>query len=74
VTEAVGLLAAWAPKLRPALRAAKAAGYAFAALDGTLIPVDRVAADRVPCQNPACCPDLLVYARRSCLFASSTSS
>ncbi len=30
--------------------------------------------DPVPCQNPACCPDLLVYARRSCSFASSTSS
>jgi hypothetical protein len=46
VTEAVGLLAARAPKLRPALRAAGMAGYAFVVLDGTLIPVDRVAADR----------------------------
>jgi hypothetical protein len=46
VTEAVGLLAARAPKLRPALRAAGMAGCAFVVLDGTLIPVDRVAADR----------------------------
>jgi len=46
VTETVGLLAARAPRLRPALRAAAAAGYAFVVLDGTLIPVDRVAADR----------------------------
>ena len=29
---------------------------------------------RVPCQNLACCPDLLVYARRSCSSASSTCS
>jgi putative transposase len=29
---------------------------------------------RVPCQNPACSPDLLVYARRSCSSASSISS
>jgi len=28
----------------------------------------------VPCQNPACCPDLLVYARRSCSSVSSTCS
>jgi len=28
----------------------------------------------VPWQNPACCPDLVLYARRSCSFASSTSS
>jgi len=46
VTEAVGLLAARAPKLRPALRAAGTAGHAFVVLDGTLIPIDRVAADR----------------------------
>ena len=26
----------------------------------------------VPCQNPACRPDLLVYTQRSCLSASST--
>jgi Helix-turn-helix of DDE superfamily endonuclease len=46
VNETVGLLAVRAPKLRAAVRAAKKAGWAFVVLDGTLIPVDRVAADR----------------------------
>jgi hypothetical protein len=46
VNETVELLAARAPKLRQAVRAAKRAGYAYVVLDGTLIPVDRVAADR----------------------------
>jgi DDE superfamily endonuclease/Helix-turn-helix of DDE superfamily endonuclease len=46
VNETVELLAARAPKLRKAVRDAKKAGYAYAVLDGTLIPVDRVAADR----------------------------
>ncbi len=35
-----------APKLGPALRAAKKAGHAFVVINGTLIPIDRVAADR----------------------------
>ena len=46
VNETVDLLAARAPKLRQAIRAAKKAGWAYVILDGTLIPVDRVAADR----------------------------
>lgn len=46
VTETVALLAARAPKLRQAVRAATKAGYPFAVLDGTLIRTDRVAADR----------------------------
>jgi hypothetical protein len=46
VKEAVALLAARAPKLRKAVRDAKKAGYAYVVLDGTLIPIDRVAADR----------------------------
>ena len=46
VTETVALLAARAPKLPAALRAASAARHAFAVIDGTLIPVDRLAADR----------------------------
>jgi hypothetical protein len=46
VNETVELLAARAPKLRKAVRDAGRAGYAFVVLDGTLIPVDRVAADR----------------------------
>ena len=46
VEETVALLAARAPKLRQAVRAATKAGYAYVVLDGTLIPVDRVAADR----------------------------
>jgi hypothetical protein len=46
VSETVALLAARAPKLRQAVRDAKKSGYAYVVLDGTLIPVDRVAADR----------------------------
>ena len=46
VTETVALLAARSPKLRQALRDAKKAGHAYLVLDGTLIPIDRVAADR----------------------------
>lgn len=46
VREAVTLLAARAPRLRDALRAAMKAGHASAVIDGTLIPIDRVAADR----------------------------
>ena len=45
VQEAVALLAARAPKLDAALQAAKAK-RAFVVLDGTLIPIDRLAADR----------------------------
>ena len=43
VTETVALLAARSPKLRRALAAAK---HAYVVIDGTLIPIDRVAADR----------------------------
>jgi hypothetical protein len=43
VTETVALLAARAPKLRTAVRAAKRAGYAYVVVDGTLIPIDRLA-------------------------------
>jgi hypothetical protein len=46
VTETVRLLAARVPKLAPALRAARKAGYAFVIIDGTLIAIDRVAKDR----------------------------
>jgi hypothetical protein len=46
VNETVDLLAARAPKLRTAIRDATKAGYAYVVADGTLIPVDRVAADR----------------------------
>ena len=46
VEETVALLAARAPKLRKAVRDAKKAGHAYAVVDGTLIPIDRVAADR----------------------------
>jgi hypothetical protein len=46
VSETAGLLAARAPKLRTAVRDAKRAGYAYVVVDGTLIPVDRVAAGR----------------------------
>jgi hypothetical protein len=46
VEEAVKLLAARAPKLRAALVKAAADGHVYLILDGTLIPIDRVAADR----------------------------
>jgi hypothetical protein len=42
----VALLAARSPKLRRALRDAAKAGHAYLVIDGTLIPIDRVAADR----------------------------
>ncbi|GAA1315523.1 hypothetical protein GCM10009634_86340 [Saccharothrix xinjiangensis] len=46
VNETVELLAARAPKLRQALRTAKRRDLAYVIVDGTLIPIDRVAADR----------------------------
>jgi hypothetical protein len=46
VNETVALLAARAPKLRRALDDARQAGYAYVVIDGTLIAIDRVAADR----------------------------
>ena len=46
VNETVELLAARAPKLREAVGGAAKAGHAYVVLDGTLIPIDRVAADR----------------------------
>ena len=46
VTETVALLAVRSPKLRQALRDAKDAGHAYLVIGGTLIPIDRVAADR----------------------------
>jgi DDE superfamily endonuclease/Helix-turn-helix of DDE superfamily endonuclease len=46
VTETVAPLAARSPKLRRALAAAKEKGHAYLVIDGTLIPIDRVAADR----------------------------
>ncbi len=46
MTETVRLLAALAPKLNAALRAAGKAGHAFVIIDGTLIAIDWVAKDR----------------------------
>jgi Helix-turn-helix of DDE superfamily endonuclease/DDE superfamily endonuclease len=46
VTETVALLAARSPRLRRALDQARQAGHAYVIIDGTLIPIDRVAADR----------------------------
>ena len=46
VTQTVALLAARSPTLRRALRDARKAGHAYLVIDGTLIPIDRVAADR----------------------------
>jgi hypothetical protein len=44
--ETVELLAARAPKLRAALGKAKREGMAYVIIDGTLIPIDRIAVDR----------------------------
>jgi DDE superfamily endonuclease/Helix-turn-helix of DDE superfamily endonuclease len=46
VAETVGLLAAHSPKLPKALAKATQTGHAYVVIDGTLIPIDRVAADR----------------------------
>ena len=46
VNETVPLLAARAPGLRQAVKGAKKAGLAYVVIDGTLIAIDRVAADR----------------------------
>ena len=46
VGETVALLAARSPKLRRALSGTKKAGHAYVVIDGTLIPINRVAADR----------------------------
>jgi len=46
VNETVELLAKRAPNLRAALRKAKREGMAYVVIDGTLIPIDRIAADR----------------------------
>src|ERR1051326_7886929 len=43
VNETIALLAARAPKLRQAARAAQKAGYAYVVLDGDGVPVGRVA-------------------------------
>jgi hypothetical protein len=46
VNETVELLADRAPRLRAALRQARRDGAALVIIDGTLVPIDRVAADR----------------------------
>ncbi len=47
----MALLAARSPKLRQALRDARQAGRAYLVIDGTFIPIDRVAADRPFCSG-----------------------
>ncbi|WP_113702129.1 transposase family protein [Nonomuraea lactucae] len=46
IREAITLLARRSPRLEAVLRMAKRARYPYLVLDGTLIPIDRVAADR----------------------------
>lgn len=46
VNETVELLARRAPKLRAALGKATREGMAYVVIDGTLIPIDRIAGDR----------------------------
>ena len=48
VTQTIALLAARARQLRQALTGAKEAGHGYVVIEGTLILLDRVAADR-PC-------------------------
>lgn len=49
VTEAVELLAALAPSLTDVVRTASVKAYLI--LDGTLLPIDRIAADRLFCSG-----------------------
>jgi hypothetical protein len=51
VNETVELLAQRSPKLREALRKAKSQSMAYVVIDGTLIPIDRIAADRPFCSG-----------------------
>ena len=51
VNETVSLLAPRAPKLRTAVRDATKKGHAYVVVDGTLVPIDRVAADRPFCPS-----------------------
>jgi len=51
VNETVELLVGRAPKLRAALRKAKREGMAYVIIDGTLIPIDRIAVDRPFCSG-----------------------
>ena len=53
--EVTELLAGRAPKLRQAVRDAKRAGHAYVIVDGTLIPIDRVARDRPSCSGKHVC-------------------
>jgi hypothetical protein len=46
VTETIALLAAQSPTLRTALAKASHDGHAYVVIDGTLVPIDRVAADQ----------------------------
>lgn len=56
VEETVMLLSARSPKLTQALRKAKRDALTHLILDGTLIPTDRVRADRPPLLRQAPCP------------------
>ncbi len=51
VNETLELLAQRSPKLREALRKAKRQGLAYVVIDGTLIPIDRITADRPFCSR-----------------------
>jgi hypothetical protein len=53
VNETVELLAQRAPNPRQALRKANRQGVAYVVIDGTLIPIDRIAPDRPFCHTPA---------------------
>ena len=59
------MLTARAPKLDQALAAAGLAGHALLVIDGTLIPIDQIAADRPFCSGKRACPDILTWAEQS---------
>jgi hypothetical protein len=50
VTKTLGLLAVRSSGLRQALAKAKKAGHAYVVIDGTLIPIDRVAVGHAECR------------------------
>jgi hypothetical protein len=50
-TKPSSLLARRSPKVQAALREAKCQGLAYVIIDGTLIPIDRLVADRPFCSG-----------------------
>lgn len=62
IHETIDLLATCAPKLREGLRRTKRSGRGYVILDGTLIPTDRLAADRPYYQGKHRCHGMNIQA------------